>query len=960
MKCLRKASLAIVTTAVLSGAAVAATGSRPEVSMAVRHDTSRPMREILQTFPPAAPVNPSDPYVVPNLFPKVAGARVSQENLFNAPFYVQNAPNGNPAPTPSVSFDGLSLANGGGGIPPDTEGDVSPNEYIQWINTSWAIFNKATGAITSGPTAGNSFFAGFGGPCQNTNSGDPIALWDDRAQRWVMSQFIVGDPGGQCVAVSTTSDPLGSYHRYQFDLPEFGDYPHIGIWDDEGGTQSAYLMVTHDFNLSPQQFLGAAFIAMERDKMLAGQPAALIRFGGFVDQYGAEPAHLEGAVLAPGSACAPFVHFDAGTSEYLFWDLCMNWTTPANSTISSSPTRVAASAPFVPNFAAVPQLGSTVPLDAFGTHIMYRATTRAYPAGAPYPMSMVVNHTVLGSGTEGGIRWVHFAFSPSGAGGGGGETILADGFETPPAAPLSKSIIDQGVYAPDTDTRWMGGIAIDQSGNIGAGYSVSSATLNPKVRITGRTLGDPAGQMRDEQDCTPPTTGSQTGSFQGRGRWGDYSSMSVDPADDCTFWFTNEYYPVTSLQNWSTRICAFRFPTCGDPDFALVADSPTRVELCTASSADPTFALRIGVLGGFTASTTLSASGLPGGVTANFNPATINPTPGTSTLTLTGAAGAAAGEYAPTITATSGVETRDLGLSFGVSTAIAGVPSLTAPANAATGVKVRPTFTWAAVPGALRYRIELSTTAAFTTLVASDTVTGTSWTSTVLLNASTQYFWRVRSENYCGNSAFAAASSFTTGVPGQCPGGTSATAVFQDDFQSGANGWTTGGSGATAWAQQAAVAGTGLTTTVWRIPNNATTSDQQLSSPATITIPAGAAAAILSYDVFHSFETDGPAGCWDGGSLEIKRVADPGFTVLTNAVMFTDAYTGPISGGAPLAGRGAWCALRNGSVGRAVVDLDDYRGETVQLRFRASSDSNTTAAAPNGMAIDNLRVDSCQ
>ena len=910
------------------------------------------MREIIAEMP--APTESTGPMrEVPNVFPK------NQQRAFALPEFgplrargVQTERGGGPAPAITFSFDGVG-ANGFS--PPDTNGDVSPNEYLQWVNIRWAILDKVTGA-RSATVAGNSFWAGFGGTCQTTNNGDPIALWDDRAGRWVVSQFVVSDPGSQCFAVSATSDPLGAYHRYQFNLPLFGDYPHIGIWSD-GGKQSAYTMVTHDFSPPPRSFQGASLIAVERDKMLNGQPAAIVRFSG-LDQYGMQPAHLEGVVDAPTGACPVFVHFDSQTAQYVFYDICLNWLSPTSSTLNG-PTFLTPRFPFVPRFEQIPQQSSSAPLDAFGTNTMYRASARAFPEGAPADISMVINHGVLGPDEQGSIKWVQFNLNggpvayPNGA-------MFLDSFEQGGSALpsiTSKQLFDEGTFAPDTDNRWMGGIAMDRSGNIAVGYSVSSATQNPEIRMTGRRLGDAPGVLLDEQTCTPPNTGAQlsTGS-----RWGDYASMSVDPADECTFWFTSEYFPTTSTSTWSTRVCAFKFPNCGLPTLALVADSPTRVELCgTPTPAAPTFDLRVGVLDGFSETITFSATGVPGGVTPSFNPMMITP-PGSTVLTLNGAESLASGEYAFDANANGSTQGRVLTLELGVSEDVAAAPTPTAPANAATGVKVRPTLTWTAVPGAVTYRVEVSTTNTFATLVASDVVTETSWAVNVGLDSSTEYFWRVRADNYCGEGSFSSTFSFTTGVPGQCPAGSTLTNVFMDDFQSGVNGWTTDGTGGTAWTQQAAVAGTGMSTTVWRVPNNSVTSDRGLISPS-IVIPtsgSGVVAAFLSFDAHYSFETGDPApGCWDGAALEARTSGV--FEYLTPNLMLAKGYTGVLLAGAPLAGREVWCRLPTPVPARSIVDLDGYIGETVQLRFRATSDSNTTAGTPNGMSIDNLRVDVC-
>jgi hypothetical protein len=944
--------LALVTTAALSEPV-------PEVYTSTRHDTSRPLRDLIAEGLPPGPVRSSE-YQIPNILPKQLARALTQPEVARAAGRdVQDQLTGLSAPPVILSADGMSIGNGGGGVPPDTNGDISSGSggvFIQWVNTSWAIMNKLTGALST-PTPGNSFWAGFGGPCQSENDGDPIVLWDDRAQRWVMSQFVVLDPGVQCFAISTSADPLGSYHRYQFNLPEFGDYPHIGVWTD-GGSQSSYLMQTHDFNLSPQEFRGGSMIAVERDRMLAGQPAQIIRFSN-INQFGFTPAHLEGQVNAPTGSCGVFVHFDFETSEYLFWDLCANWSNPATSTLSTTPERIRARTPFVPRFTDAPQAGTANALDIFGTHIMYRATTRAFPPGAPAQVAMVVNHVVEGPVGQGAIKWVQFNFSEPPA--PVATDLLSDGFEPPAPRPLVKRIAQEGTFAPDPNTRWMGAIAIDRSGNIGLGHSVSGTSLSPQLRTTGRAVGDMPGMMRDEVQCTSTSTGSQTG---GGGRWGDYASMSVDPTDECTFWFTSEYLATTSASSWRTRVCSFRFPECGQPNFDLVLDSPARVEICgTPTPPAPTFALRVGVYDGFNSNTTLSTVNLPAGANPSFAPASLTP-PGISTLTLNGAPTLPSGEYNGAVAAFGGSATRSVAISLGVSATLPGVPTLVAPVDAATNVLVRPRLSWNAVPGATSYDVEVANNAAFTgPLVASTNVTTTQWDVNVQLASNTQFFWRVRARNYCGPAAYTAARSFTTGVPGTCPSGTTLTNLYLDDFAQPTTAWTTDGTGGTGWSRQAAAAGTGFVagTQVFQVPNNAVTSDRGLLSPAAgVVIPAGAVAAFLSFDAHYSFELDTPPGCWDGAAVEARTVGAPDFTYLSASRILTNGYNGVILGGAPLAGRDVWCRVPATLPARSIVNLADYIGTTMQLRFRASSDSNTTAAAPNGMSIANLRIDVCQ
>lgn len=403
----------------------------PTVIHAARHDVSAPMRDIIRTMPPSQPMGTEEePYAIPNILLKLTGQASRRPTLAG---HAQNAPNGLPAPDIDLSFETISATTSMCGcLPPDTNGDVSDAHYIQWVNTAWQAFDKTTGdpaTETPSPVAGNSFFVGFGGKCETTNSGDPLALWDPQAERWVMSQFVTSTPYAQCVAVSTTSDPFGTYNRYEFDWPRFGDYPKMGIWTDETGSQDAYLLITHEF--TGNSFNGAALIALERDKMLTGDPtAAMLRYPGF-DAYGVQPINLTGSLPAPANACPSFVHYDDSTlSGYRFWDLCLDWTTPANSTISSA-THLDG-IPFAPYGGEVPQLGTANGLDSFGSNLMYRANARAFPAGAPTRVSLVLNHTVTGDAGQAGIAWAHIDLDDDGA----NPTV---------PTPLQRSVVDEGI-----------------------------------------------------------------------------------------------------------------------------------------------------------------------------------------------------------------------------------------------------------------------------------------------------------------------------------------------------------------------------------------------------------------------------------------------------------------------------------------------------------------------------------
>jgi hypothetical protein len=259
---------------------------------------------------------------------------------------------------------------------------------------------------------------------------------------------------------------------------------------------------------------------------------------------------------------------------------------------------------------------------------MYRLAYRNFGSHE----SLVVNHSVT-AGSSGGVRWYEIQ-NPSG---------------TP-------SVAQQSTFAPDSNYRWMGSIAMDQAGNMAVGYSVASSSLNPTIRYTGRVPSDPSGTMEAEVNVVTGT-GSQT---TGLSRWGDYSAMQVDPVDDCTFWYTTEYIKTNGTFNWNTRIANFKFPTCGSstPDFTIGA-SPSSLTIAQGSSGTST--ITVTSLNSFNSATTLSTSGLPSGVTAAFSTNPVTPPANgsaTSTLTLTASGTATTGNATVTVTGTSGALTH--------------------------------------------------------------------------------------------------------------------------------------------------------------------------------------------------------------------------------------------------------------------------------------------------------------
>ncbi len=354
------------------------------------------------------------------------------------------------------------------------------------------------------------------------------------------------------MAISTTSDPLGPYHRYAFVVTPGGanDYPKLGVWDDgtTGSTgQSAYTFTTRDFPVGAT-FGGSG--VMERDQMLLGLPAQFIKFsnpcvaGDCVE--GQLPPHLAGPTPPAGTCPTFWTAVDSAFDDSPFANdgyrnhtLCVDWATIGNSTYTEGPLVVAGSNfdRFLAGNTVSPVNGGEA-LDALQFFTMYRAQYRWFGTNA----RVVLNTTVDAGGDRAGIRWA--------------ETRSADGDS-------GWTLQQDGTYAGDSDDgveRWMGSIAQDQDGNIALGYSAASGTLFPAVRYTSRMAADPAGTMPGGEVSCHEGTGAQIGSAN---RWGDYSSMSVDPTDDCTFWYTQEYYQTTGSFDWNTRICSFKFPDCG-------------------------------------------------------------------------------------------------------------------------------------------------------------------------------------------------------------------------------------------------------------------------------------------------------------------------------------------------------------------------------------------------------------
>jgi hypothetical protein len=446
-------------------------------------------------------------------------------------------------PNPVVNFEGVGNVNLF--VPPDTDGDVGPDHYVQWVNGSFAVYDK-TGNLLVGPFNGNTLWSGFGGPCETHNNGDIIVKYDRAADRWLLSQPAwtfspTFGPFYQCIAISQTGDPTGSYYRYAFKISDakFNDYPKFGIWPD------GYYTTFNQFNES--SYGGQGVAAFDRDKMLVGDPDAdMVMFDLFdfdPNLGGMLPSDFDGPRPPDGTPNTYIeVDFPEGypTDNDILnvFEFHVDWNDPTSSTFSGP--LVLETDPFDPalcGFAdtCIQQPGTTQRLEALSGVLMYRLQYRKF---GDYE-SLVMNHTVNVGNDRAGIRWYEL------------RRDVADW-----------AIFQQGTYAPDDDaSRWMGSIAQDRDGNIALGFSVSGPSTFPSIRYAGRLPDDPPGEMAQSETSLVEGGGVQTISV---GRWGDYSAMAIDPVDDCSFWYTQEYYATTSAANWQTRVGAFQFPSCSD------------------------------------------------------------------------------------------------------------------------------------------------------------------------------------------------------------------------------------------------------------------------------------------------------------------------------------------------------------------------------------------------------------
>lgn len=615
MKCeFAKLALVVLPVAFLAsapGALAQGNGHGPTVLPAAHHDVSPPWRDLVA----AAPATPHLPPHAKKLrlTPPIPGTErtiAQDQDLQTTPLPLVSTTNG-------INFNGVS-ANGY--APPDTNGSAGDTQFLETTNVEFEVWDKATGTKLLGPALIDTLWNGFSGICSSGNGGDPVVVYDKTANRWVVSQ-LNDTYNGWCMAVSTSDDATGSYYRYEFDFGNnLPDYPKLGVWPD------AYYWSANMFR-NGSSFMGAQACAFDRASMLTGGAANAICFQESTSVASLLPSDLDGSTPPPAGEPDFYLELETTSSLGLF-KFHVDFATPSNSTFTG-PTSIAVNSfnEACGGGTCIPQEGTAQQLDSLGDRLMFRNAYRNFGSSE----ALVVDHSVAaGSGV--GVRWYEIQ-NPNG---------------TP-------TVAQQGTFAPDSTYRWMGSIAMDSAGDLAVGYSASSSSIYPAIRYAGRVPSDPAGSLESEASIIEGS-GSQT---NGLSRWGDYSSMSIDPSDDCTFWYTNEYLQANGSFNWNTRVAAFKFPSCGNttPDFSLAASPSSQT---VTQGQGTTYTATVTLLNGFRGTVDLTLPDCPTNATCTFNPTSLT-FPGstyTSTLTAQTLSSISPATYGLTVTGTSGADTH--------------------------------------------------------------------------------------------------------------------------------------------------------------------------------------------------------------------------------------------------------------------------------------------------------------
>lgn len=454
--------------------------------------------------------------------------------------------------TVDSGFEGLGKGLGypSSGSPPDTTLAVGPEHFVEWVNTDIAVFDKRTPEKPRyGPVAANVLWSDFSASdlkslahrCAVNNDGDPIVMFDRIAKRWLFSQFayIGGPPYLQCIAVSTSSDPLGTYARYAYAFDLFNDYGKFALWPD--GYYASFNMFAKPAG-GPK---GSEACAFDRDRMIKGDSALMVCFA--LRQFsGLLPADLDGPSLPnleSGGTKAPSLFLNMESNGLNVWKLTADWAQPEKSTFVG-PSPISGVQPFAFSCRSdtshdpcmtVPQKDSTALLESMGDRLMYRLSYRNLGDHE----ALVANHAVQvnlpAGGSQIAFRWYEIRKN--------GKTF---------------AVSNSGTYAPDTTSRWMASAAMDKLGDIALAYSASSQQEVPSIRYTGREA-----DTKDKANILSGERVLMAGSAsQTIGAWGDYTTLALDPTDDCTFWFIGQYLTKNDQDSWHTQVSTVKFTRC--------------------------------------------------------------------------------------------------------------------------------------------------------------------------------------------------------------------------------------------------------------------------------------------------------------------------------------------------------------------------------------------------------------
>ncbi|MBS1797023.1 MAG: VCBS repeat-containing protein [Acidobacteria bacterium] len=534
---------------------------KPQTVTAVAAGVSPKISSFKETDPKPAPAAAAVRFVSENQIarnPDEAAAARTEEPVLGRTSAA-------PMPTPSLSFDGLTNRDNGEVfglyfLPPDPNGDVGPNHYVQAVNTLLRIYDK-TGSPLTPRFKMSDIFAPLGTVCAQRNDGEAVVLYDPLADRWLLTQYCNAfPPFRQMIAVSQTGDPLGAYYIYEFVMPNvrLNDYAKFGVWPD------GYYMSDDEFVGS--DYAGAGLFAFDRQKILTGDPTASyvyfnipsaspLRTGGLL------PADLDG--LTPPPPGVPNVFAGYTATEYgaaqdavRLFDFHADFRNPENSTFTERPESPLAVAPFDPTSpdgrADIAQPAPGDFLDSQSDRLMYRVAYRNFGTHESLVFNQTVRITPVGQTYRAGVRVY--------------ELRRANG---------AFAVTEQTTFGEPLSSRWMGAAAADHQGNIAFEYSFVNDQKNPSILYSGRLATEPAGVFRSEETLVAGT-GVQTAFGY---RWGNFSGLTVDPVDDCTFWTTNQYFSAESQAespfSWLTRIGRFRFAECVNAPRATISGTVT-------------------------------------------------------------------------------------------------------------------------------------------------------------------------------------------------------------------------------------------------------------------------------------------------------------------------------------------------------------------------------------------------